>query len=461
MNNYNNILNEVKNIHFIGIGGSGMCPMAEILYNKGYNISGSDIYESDTIQRLKNNYNMKIFMNHKKENIKNAQLVVYTAAVKDTNEELIAARENNIPAVERSVMLGLLTNQYKERIAVAGTHGKTTTTAMITQILIDANLDPSAVIGGKLPSINSNSRSGNSDIIVCEACEYVDSFLELSPSISVITNIDADHLDYFGSLENIKKSFTKFFKKTSKAIIINGDDKNTIDTINDIKDINIEKITFGLESSNDYYASNIKKLDRIKTSFTLNHKTENIATIILSVPGYHNIYNALAAAAVAHYLGVAPQTISSSLEKFSGVHRRFEILGSPKGITIVDDFAHHPTELKAVLSAAMKMGFNRVWAVFQPHTYSRTYMLLDDFAKALSIADRVVLSEILPVRETNTYNIYSKDLADKIENCTCLDTFEQITDFIENNAKDGDLVLTIGGGNVYKCANMILDRLTK
>lgn len=456
MSSYDNILNKIKNIHFIGIGGSGMCPLAEILYNKGYNISGSDIYESDTIQRLKNNYDIKIFMNHKKENIKGAELVVYTAAVKDDNEELIAAKKNNIPAVERSVMLGLLTNQYKEKIAVCGTHGKTSTTSMITQILMYADLDPSAVIGGKLPCINSNSRSGNSDIIVCEACEYVDSFLELSPSISVITNVDADHLDYFGSIENIKKSFNKFANKTSKAIIVNGDDKNTIDCI---KDITIEKITFGLSKDNDYYADNIKQLDRIKSSFTLMNKSKKIAEITLNVPGRHNIYNALAASAVCHYLGVDPKVIESALENFFGVHRRFEILGHPKGITIVDDFAHHPTELRAVLSSAIKMNFNKVWAVFQPHTYSRTYMLLDDFAKALSIADRVVLSEILPVRETNIYNIHSKDLADKILNCTCLDTFEQITDFIENNATDGDLVLTLGGGNVYKCANMILERL--
>lgn len=456
MSSYDNILNKIKNIHFIGIGGSGMCPLAEILYNKGYNISGSDIYESDTIQRLKNNYDIKIFMNHKKENIKGAELVVYTAAVKDDNEELIAAKKNNIPTVERSVMLGLLTNQYKEKIAVSGTHGKTSTTSMITQILMYADLDPSAVIGGKLPCINSNSRSGSSDIIVCEACEYVDSFLELSPSISVITNVDADHLDYFGSIENIKKSFNKFANKTSKAIIVNGDDKNTIDCI---KDITIEKITFGLSKDNDYYADNIKQLDRIKSSFTLMNKSKKIAEITLNVPGRHNIYNALAASAVCHYLGVDPKVIESALENFFGVHRRFEILGHPKGITIVDDFAHHPTELMAVLSSAMKMNFNKVWAVFQPHTYSRTYMLLDDFAKALSIADRVVLSEILPVRETNIYNIHSKDLADKIENCTCLDTFEQITDFIENNATDGDLVLTLGGGNVYKCANMILERL--
>lgn len=456
MNNYNNILTKIKNIHFIGIGGSGMCPMAEILYNKGYNISGSDIYESDTIQRLHENYDIKIFMNHKKENIKDAELVVYTAAVKDSNEELIAAKESNIPAIERSVMLGLLTNQYKEKIAISGTHGKTSTTSMITQILIDANLDPSAIIGGKLPSINSNSRSGSSEIIVCEACEYVDSFLELSPSISVITNVDADHLDYFGSLKNIKNSFSKFAKKTSKAIILNGDDKNTIDCI---KDINIEKITFGLESHNDYYVDSIKDLDHIGSSFTLIHKSKPIATITLKVPGYHNIYNALAAASVSHYLGIDPKIIENSLSKFSGVHRRFEILGTHKGITVVDDFAHHPTELKAVLSAAMKMNFNRVWAIFQPHTYSRTYMFLDDFAKALSLADRVILSEILPVRETNTYNIYSKNLAEKIENCICLDTFEQITDFIEKNAKDGDLVLTIGGGNIYKCANMILKRL--
>lgn len=451
------ILDNSKKIHFVGIGGSGMCPLAEILFHNGFEITGSDIYESDTLQRIRS-YGIKVFTEHKGENVANSDLLVYSAAIKSDNPELVFAKEHGITAIERSVMLGIVTQKYKRSVAVSGTHGKTTTTAMITQLLTNGEIDPTAIIGGKLPFINGNSRIGKSDVIVCEACEYVDTFLQLYPAISVILNIDADHLDYFGSLENIQKSFRKFAEQTSDVLIINGDDKNTLDTI---KDINKKIITFGFNSSNDYYAEKVSQDKKIHEHFNLMKNGKKLTEITLSVPGKHNVYNALAAAAVADYLGVSPESIAFSLHQFTGVHRRFEILGNPGNITIADDFAHHPTELKAVLTAAMSMGFNNVWAVFQPHTYSRTFMLLNDFAQALSIADNVVMSEILAVRETNTYNIYTKDLADKIEGSVWFNTFEEITDYIECNAKPGDLVLTIGGGNVYKCANMILECLNK
>ncbi|MVB11933.1 UDP-N-acetylmuramate--L-alanine ligase [Caprobacter fermentans] len=448
-------LSKVKKIHFVGIGGSGMCPIAEILFHQGYQLTGSDISESDTLERVRS-YGIPVFMGQKAENIDGAELVVYTAAVKPDNPELVAAREKNIPTVERSVMLGMVARRYENAVAVSGTHGKTTTTAMITQILIGAGKDPSAVIGGKLPLIGGNGRVGHSDTIVCEACEYVDTFLQLHPAISVILNIDNDHLDYFGTVENTIRSFHQFAEQTSRLLVVNGDNKNAMKAVEGLEGKEI--LTYGFDKENDYYADEICNTLRAREKFVVYRKGEKLAEVTLSVPGKHNIYNALAAFAVADHLGIEPKVIAENLHQFTGVHRRFELLGEYGGVTVADDFAHHPTEIAATLTAAKQMGFSRVWAVFQPHTYSRTYMLLDDFAKVLQIADRVVLSEILAVRETNTYHIYAKDLADKIPGCVWFKTFDEISDYMLEHAKDGDLILTLGGGDVYKCANLIVKK---
>ena len=453
--NQDHLLDNIKRIHFIGIGGSGMCPLAEILHSEGFELSGSDCNEGETLDRIKG-YGIPVHMGHRAENIDGAELIVYTAAVKSDNPELVAAKEKGIPAIERSVMLGIVTRRYNRSIAVAGTHGKTSTTAMLSQLLIGSGFDPSAIIGGKLPFIGGNSYVGKSDLIVCEACEYVDTFLELTPYISIITNIDADHLDYFKTLDNIKKSFNKFAHLTTGLIVYNGDDENALEAL---EDITIPMITFGFRKTNDYYAANLRDIKGAYKKFDLMHKGEKLCEIDLMVPGRHNIYNALAASAVAHWLGATPAQIAENLGKFTGVHRRFEILGAPQGITVADDFAHDPTELTATLSAAMEMGFRKVWAVFQPHTFSRTALLLDDFAKALSIPDVAIISEILPVRETNTYNIYNTDLGAKVPGSVCIDTFEDITKYIVEHAQDDDLVITLGGGNVYMCANMILKAL--
>lgn len=455
MMTYDHLLDNKKRIHFIGIGGSGMCPLAEILMSEGFEISGSDMNEGETLDKIKG-YGIPVYMGHCADNVKDAELIVYSAAIKEDNPERAYAKKKGIPAIERSVMLGIVTRRYNRSIAVSGTHGKTSTTGMLTQVLIGAGFDPSAIIGGKLPFIGGNSYVGQSDIIVCEACEYVDSFLQLTPYISIILNVDADHLDYFGTLENIKKSFNKFGKQTSHLLILNGDDKNTIESV---EDIGLKKITYGFESSNDYYAANISADKGVHETFDLMYKGEKLCTIKLLVPGKHNIYNAMAAAAAAHYLGATPEEIAENLGKFGGVHRRFEILGKPGDITVADDFAHHPTELTATLKAAMNMGFKKVWAVFQPHTFSRTYMLLDDFAEALKIPDEAIISEILPVRETNTYGVYNTDLGAKVPGSKCIDTFEDITKYVCDNAEAGDLILTMGGGNVYMCANMILKEL--
>lgn len=453
--NYDSLMNKIKRIHFIGIGGSGMCPLAEILRSEGYELSGSDMNEGETLDRIKS-YGIPVFMGHDAKNIEGAELVVYSAAIKENNPERKAAVEKGIPCIERSVMLGIVTRRYKRSIAVSGTHGKTTTTAMLSQILIGSGFDPSAIIGGKLPFIGGNSYVGKSDIIVCEACEYVDTFLELNPYMSIILNIDADHLDYFKNLDNIKKSFNKFAHQTTGLLIINGDDENTLDAVSDVE---IEKITYGFGDNCDYRAVNVNADKGVHEQFDIIYKGEKLTNVKLIVPGKHNVYNALAAAAAAHCLGATANEISENLHKFGGVHRRFEILGTPDGITVADDFAHHPTELTATLTAAMNMGFNKVWAIFQPHTFSRTAMLLDDFAEALKIPDIAIISDILPVRETNTYNIHSTDLGAKVPGSVCLDTFEEITDYVCKHAKEGDLILTMGGGNVYMCANMIYKQL--
>ena len=450
-------LDNIKKIHFIGIGGSGMFPIARILKEKGYEITGSDIYESDTIEKVRN-IGITVSMEQKEENIVDQDLVVFSAAIKDENPEIIAAKNKNIPMIERSVMLGIIFKDYKNSIGVAGTHGKTTTTSMITSILIDAGKDPTAVIGGTLNKIKGNSHLGKSDVIVGEACEYVDSFLELYPYCSVITNVDSDHLDYFKTFDNVKKSFRQFASQTSGILVVNGDDENARECVDNLK---IKTVFFGFSKNNDYYANNIVFNELQMATFSIMHKDKKIADVSLSVPGKHNIYNALAAFLVAENLGVETEKICEALKNFKGAHRRFEILERINGITIADDFAHHPTEIESTLNFVKKMNFKKVWTIFQPHTYSRTFMFIKEFAKALSISDKVVISDILPVREVNVYNVHSEDLVNKISNAVYVPTFEEIADFIVNNATSGDLVLTMGGGNVYKCADMIVSRLKK
>lgn len=455
MERHENILKSLRRIHFLGIGGSGMCPMAQILFEKGYEITGSDQNESDTLERVRAS-GIPVQLGNRPENIGSAQALVYTAACKPDNPELAAAREKGIPTLERSVMLGMLTSLYPELVAVSGTHGKTTTTAMLTQILVEAGRDPSAIIGGKLPLIGGNSRVGASDTMVCEACEYVDSFLQLDPVVSLILNIEADHLDYFKTLENIVKSFRQFAGQTSRALIVNGEDKNVMAAVSGQE--GKETVTFGLTSACDYYPADLNEEPTACEDFTLMCRGQALGRVELSVPGKHNMLNALAAAAAAHDLGVAPEAICRSLSRFSGVHRRFEVLGKFQGVTVADDFAHHPTELTSVLSSAMKMGYRQVWAVFQPHTYSRTYAFLDGFAKALAIPDHLVMTEILAVREENIYGIQTSDLAAKVPGSQWFGSFEEIAGYVMERAQPGDLILTLGGGDIYKCANLIVEK---
>ena len=449
------IITQVKHIHMIGIGGSGMCPLAEILHGKGYFLTGSDNNESDPLTRIKN-LGIKVYMGHRAENIKGAELVVYSAAIAADNPELCAAREQGIPTMERSHMLGALTRHFDNVIGVCGTHGKTTVTSMITQILILNKMDPTAVIGGKLPLINSNGISGKSETMVCESCEFVDTFLQLSPDIAVLLNIDNDHLDYFKTMENMTLSFHKFLKM-AKTAYINGDDSRVLTAA---KDIEADIVTFGFGADNFYRAENIESRKR-GFAFDVVKNNEKIINIEMHIPGRHNVLNGLAAFAVCFDMGVSADGIKDAVEKFTGAGRRFEFLGEYDGFMLADDYAHHPTEIKATLSAAKELDYNNVIAVFQPFTFSRTALLKDDFIKALSIADKVILTPIMGSREKNTYGIKSEDLAAGLHDVFVVDGFENIADKIEEIARPGDLVITMGGGDIYKAAHIIQGRHAK
>lgn len=451
------ILKGKKHIHFIGIGGSGMYPLAQILFAQGYNLSGSDNNPGDTLTAVMN-MGIPVSLGHHAKNIEGADLIVHSAAIMKDNPELVAAKEKGIPTIDRSVLLGIVTSWYSNAVCVCGTHGKTTASSMLTQIYMQADMDPTTVIGGKLELIGGSGRVGKSENMVCEACEYVDTFLKLSPDVAVILNIDEDHMEYFKTLDNLIASFNKFANMTERMLIVNGDDKNTMTAV---KNVNKKTVTFGVGEQNDYYAKNISsevchKSHSLITKFDLYCKGELLGSISIKIPGKHNVYNALAACAAALETGVSFSDVQASMAEFKSAARRFDVLGIRNGVTIADDYAHHPAELEATLKAALSLGFHNVWAVFQPFTFSRTAMLLDDFARVLSLADRVVLTPIMGSREINTYGIDSKDLQNKLQNCVLLDTFEEVAEYIRQNAEKDDLVITLGCGDIYKAAKLML-----
>ena len=452
------LLKTVKRVHFIGIGGSGMSPLADILFKEGYELSGSDNNETDTLQRMRS-LGIPIYLGQRAENIKGAEMIVYTAALLPDNPELVAAKESGIPTFERSKLLGAVTRMYPNAICVSGTHGKTTTCSMLTQVLIEAGFDPTAVIGGKLPLTGTNGIVGHSEHMVCESCEFVDTFLDLTPDIAVILNVDEDHLDYFKTFDNLKKSFVKFASMATKVIIYNGDDDNTSEVVKKAADISGKPlISFGMNEGNDYRAVNIKNINEYD-SFDVIWNGENLGRVSLSIPGKHNIYNALAVIASAMYSGVTFEACISGISDFSGAGRRFEKLAEIDGITIVDDYAHHPLELEVTLNTAMNMGYNNVYAVFQPFTYSRTAILFDDFVKVLSIPDQCIMTEIMGSREVNTYNIYTRDLAEKIPGSVWFDSFDEVAQYAVEKAKPGDLIITLGCGDIYKAAKIMIKLL--
>ena len=449
------IIENAHKIHMIGIGGSGMCPLAEILHSKGYELTGSDVNDSDPLKRVKA-LGVQVFMGHYAENVHGADLIVYSAAINQQNPELQEAAKLGIPTMERSKLLGAITRKFDRVIGVAGTHGKTTTTSCLTQVLVMAKADPTAVIGGRLPLINANGIAGKSEFMVCESCEFVDTFLQLSPDMSVLLNIDNDHLDYFKTMDNLVASFKKFVGM-SKVAIVNGDDELAMKTVDGYDG---EIITFGLNEKNDYYATNIEK-GSFGFKYTLNFKGQPLFNLSLSVPGKHNVLNTLSVVAACRYYGISDEDIKKGIEAFGGAGRRFEKLGEWNNITLVDDYAHHPTEIAATLNAAKQLHFNRVIAMFQPFTFSRTELLKNEFIEALSIADKVVLTPIMGSREVNTTGISSEDLAKGLKDCTCVSDLNEAAEVTVNMAEPGDIIITMGGGDIYKSAYIMREKLSK
>lgn len=458
MNNIDELLKQAKNLHFIGIGGAGMCPLAEIFLSLGYNVSGSDNNDTETFRRIEKE-GARVYLGQVKENISdNTDIVIYTNAILAGNDELEYAKKH-FPSFERAELLGAVSRIFSNCIGICGTHGKTTTSSMATQAMLKAGLDPSAVIGGKLPVIDAYGRYGNSPNFVCESCEFNNTFHHMNADMAVVLNIDEDHLDFFGNLDNIKKSFRKFCENTTKTIVYNGDDENTVDMLKGITGKQL--ISFGTKESNEWTAENIIIPGGFRLEYDIYHHNEFIKHIILSVPGEHNILNSLAAFISAYLSGGDIDKIAEGLNEFKGAGRRFELKGTYKGITVADDYAHHPKEISVTLDAANKMGYKRVWAVHQPFTFTRTAKLLDDFAVALKKADKCVISEIMGSREINTIGIKAADLADKIPGSIQIDSLSDIADYLAENCEEGDLVITLGCGDVYKVSRMLVEKLKK
>lgn len=452
--------NQPIHIHFIGIGGISMSGLAEILMEKGFTVSGSDANESDLTHTLETK-GATVFYGQSASNISDTiDLVVYTAAIHPDNPEFAEAKNRNIPMISRAELLGQIMDNFEKSIAVAGTHGKTTTTSMISEILLSADADPTITVGGILPSIGGNLRVGSSPFFVSEACEYTNSFLNFRPKYSIILNIEAEHLDFFKDIEDIRHSFRLFAENTPAdgTIVINSE----IPDLGKLtKGLSPKVITYGFSPESDFYAADISYDDKACPVFTVMHDTKEAAKIRLSVPGRHNISNALAAIALCFSMGIDMDTIAKGLLAFGGADRRFQYKGHMGSVTIIDDYAHHPTEIRATLTAAQNYPHNRLVLVFQPHTYSRTKAFLHDFAEVLSLADVIVLADIYAAREQNTYGISSKDLLallkEKGKDAYYFPTFEEIEKFLLQTCVHDDLLITMGAGNVVEIAQALLD----
>lgn len=448
--------------HFIGIGGIGMSALAEILLTRGYTVSGSDMNTSAITEHL-SSLGANIFRGHQASNIAGADAVIYTAAISPENPELLEASSLGIPSYSRAELLGSLMSEYPNSIAISGTHGKTTTSSMLSLILENAHMDPTILVGGNLPQINGNVKIGKGPFFVTEACEYMDSFLSMRPMVEIILNIDSDHLDYFKDIDHITRSFDAFASLVpSEGLVIAYAANAFVAGI--INKLNCRVITFGFDPGCDYRAEHIHFNNFGMPSFDLLYKGAYLTSIQLAIPGEHNVSNALASFACAHQLGAPVESIRETLESFSGTQRRFDILGVMKDhIKIVDDYAHHPTEIQATLRAAANIPHRQLWCLFQPHTYTRTLALFDDFSDAFQQADHIVLAEIYAAREKNIYKISSRDLAASIKsrhpekNVYYFKTFPEIADFVRAHAKEEDLILTMGAGDIYKVAEMLLE----
>ena len=446
-------------VHFIGIGGISMSGLAQVLLSRGFTVSGSDNIKSALTEEL-SNAGAEVFIGQRASNISETiDLVVYTAAIHEDNPEFARCVELSLPMLSRAQFLGQLMRNYENAIAVSGTHGKTTTSSMASEILMAADLDPTLSIGGILKSINGNIRVGGSDVFLTEACEYTNSFLNFFPKIGIILNVEEDHMDFFKDIHEIRESFHKFAKliPADGVLLIN----NAIEGRDIItNDLNCPVKTFGFTPECDYYASDLKIDDHGNYHFIFHTPDGNKQEIMLEVVGKHNVCNALAALAMADFLNIPMDTAARGLQSFTGTDRRFEFKGSLGGVNIVDDYAHHPTEIAATLEAAKNYPHQHLWCVFQPHTYTRTKAFLQDFAEVLSKAEHVVLADIYAARETNTLGISSRDLQKEIVklggDCSYFPSFDEIENFLLQNCIPGDLLITMGAGDVVKIGEKLL-----
>lgn len=448
-------------VHFIGIGGISMSGLADILLDQHFKVSGSDSKASPLTELLEQN-GAKIYIGQRASNIEDGtDFVVYTAAIHPDNPEYQAAVQKKIPMLTRAELLGQLMTNYKTPIAIAGTHGKTSTTSMASHIFLAADKDPTISVGGILKAIHGNIRVGGHETFITEACEYTNSFLSFYPKISIILNIDADHLDFFKDLDDIRHSFRLFAEKlpADGTLIINSD---IPDYTRITEGLPCSVITYGQTDGSDYTAQNITFNELAHGSFDLIRRGENLGRVSLRVPGIHNVWNAVAAMALGDLSGISMETMKKGLDDFSGADRRFEKKGEIGGITIIDDYAHHPTEIAATLKAARNCPHKTLWCVFQPHTYTRTKALMDDFAKALTLADKVVLADIYAARETDTLGISSKQLAEKINqlggDALYLPSFDAIENYLLEHCIQGDLLITMGAGDVVKIGENLLGK---
>lgn len=446
-----------KKIHFIGIGGISMSGLAEILLENNFSVSGSDMKESPITKKLEKN-GAKIYIGHKATNISKCDLIVYTAAISSDNPELKMAGELGIPLMDRAEFLGQIMKGHKYNIAVSGTHGKTTTTSMISHITLKACLNPTILVGGNLDILDGNVRAANSDYFITEACEYKASFLKFFPYIGIILNVDADHLDFYKNIEEIEQTFSQFANLIPKNgyLVANSDDSRLNSIISQAK---CNVLTFGINHG-DITAKNISFDKKGCASFDVYKKDNFLTKIVLNVPGEYNILNSLASIASALCLDISINDIKEGLFDFHGTHRRFEVKGTLSGVTVVDDYAHHPTEIKATLSAAQNYPHNRIFCVFQPHTYSRTSTLFNEFTTAFPNVDTLILTDIYAAREKDTGIINSTMLGDSIRkngiNCINIHNFKDTVSYLKNELKEGDLLLTVGAGDVFKVGEMYL-----
>lgn len=448
-----------EHIYFIGIGGISMSGLAEILASRGHQVSGTDVKETAVTKHLQS-LGIHINFGHRAENITDdITLVVYTAAIHDDNPELRAAHEKGIRIMDRAHLLGQIMDEYHDSVAVSGTHGKTTTTSMVSEILLAAEKDPTITVGGILPTIGSNLRIGGSPYFVAEACEYFDSFLQFNPFVAIILNVESDHLDYFKTLENIRRSFHAFAQRVpDNGLLVISEKIDNVEELTNGLTCHVE--TFGLSEKANWRAENIVHEADGRNSFDVYHNGEFFTTIHLHIPGEHNITNALAAIGASAFLGAAPEDCVKGLHHYTGTERRFQLKGKKDGITVIDDYAHHPTEIKAALAAAQNVQHNTTWCVFQPHTFSRTRFLFDEFGEAFGDADEIIIADIFAARETDDGTVSAAQLAERIaqtgKSARYVGDFAAIEAYLREHCKSGDLLMTVGAGDVYKIGENFL-----